>query len=787
MPLQKILFKAGVNRENTRYTTEGGWYECDKIRFRQGNPEKIGGWAPFSSNTFLGVCRALWNWVTLAGDNLIGAGTNLKYYINKGSAFYDITPIRETVTLTNPFTAINSSAVITVADVAHGCITGDFVTFSGAGLTGLGGNITIPVLTGEFQVTVLDADSYTITVSAIANATDVAGSPGGGTVVTQYEANTGPSYQIPLTGWGAGGWGVGTWGIGQSVSDPLQLWSNYNFGEDLLYGPRGGGVYYWNASIGTSPIQMTISIAAPGVITLPLGFSLPNGTALTLISSGALPTGFSVGTTYFVANSTGNTFNLATSLNTPTTLTSVVITGTAGQFSCTASAVSLAVGQSLTLSGTYGGTGSIAGYTDPTTYYIVATNGSTTFTLSTTPGGAGVTTTAGTPTGLTYTLSTTINTSGTQSGLQYVSQRGINLALTSDTSCPIYQNYLLVSDASRFVLVFGTNDYGSTTLDPMLIRWSDQENPFVWAPAITNQAGSIRLSHGSEIVTAIQSRQEIVTFTDQAVYSLQYLGPPFVWKTELLGDNTSIMGPNAVTLASGVVYWMGVDKFYMYDGRVQTLNCDLRRYVFQDLNILQRQQVYAGTNEGFNEIWWFYCSNNSLISDRYVVYNYLEKIWYYGTMGRTAWLDSGLLSYPIAATYNNLLVNQEDGIDDLETGMALPINAYISSSEFDIGDGHNFGFVYRIIPDLTFAGSTTDAAQVTMTLYPMQNSGSGAGNPGSAAVTRSTSYNITEKFTGQIYTRVRGRQMIFKIESTEIGTNWQLGAPRIDIRPDGRR
>jgi len=787
MPLSKILFKAGVNRENTRYTTEGGWYECDKIRFRQGNPEKIGGWTPFSVDTFLGVCRALWNWVTLAAENLVGTGTNLKYYINKGSAFYDITPIRETVTLTNPFTATNGSAVITVADTAHGCGTGDFVTYSGAGITGLGGNITIAVLTGEFQVTVIDDNSYTITVSATANATDVAGSPGGGSVVTQYQLNVGPDIQVPLTGWGVGGWGLGTWGNGQVVVNSLQLWSNYNFGEDLVYGPRGGGLYYWKASVGVSNIQFTITIGAAAVVTLPVGFYIANGTAISLTSTGALPTGLSVGPLYYVVNSTGNTFNLATSATPSATLTSVVITGIAGQFSCAASSVALAVGQSLTLSGTYGGTGSITGYTDPTTYYIVATNGSTTFTLSTTPGGAGVTTTAGTPTGLTYTLSTVISTSGTQSGLQYVSQRGINLALLGDADTPLFQNYLLVSDASRFLLAFGTNDYGSTVLDPMLIRWSDQENPFVWTPAITNQAGSIRLSHGSEIVTAIQSRQEIVVFTDQAVYSLQYLGPPFVWKTELLGDNISVMGPNAVALASGVIYWMGVDKFYMYDGRVQTLGCDLRRYVFQDLNIQQRQQVYAGTNEAFNEIWWFYCSSDSTVSDRYVVYNYLEKVWYYGTMGRTAWLDSGLLSFPIAATYNGLLVNQEDGIDDFETGTAAPINAYISSSEFDIGDGHNFGFVYRIVPDLTFAGSTADAAQVTMTLYPMQNSGSGVSYSGSAPVTRSTSYNITEKFTGQIYTRVRGRQMIFKIESTATGTTWQLGAPRIDMRPDGRR
>jgi hypothetical protein len=699
VPLSKIVFKPGVNRENTRYTTEGGWYECDKVRFRQGNPEKIGGWTRYSVNTFLGVCRALWNWITLAGQNLVGAGTNLKYYINQGGYFYDVTPIRETGTLTNPFSATLASAVITVADTAHGCTTNDFVTYSGASLAGLGGNITAAVLTGEFQVTVLDANSYTITVSVTANATDVSGSPGGGTVVTQYQVNTGPETQVPLVGWGAGPWGGGVWGVGESTATSLRIWNHYNFGEDLVYGPRGSGIYYWKASVGVSPVQSTISIGTPGVVTMPVGYSITNGTGITLTTTGALPGGLAVGTVYFVVNSTGNTFNLAATV-----------------------------------------------------------------------GGAAITT-----------------TTGSASGTYFVSQRGIDLTLLSDADCPIFQNSLIVSDASRFLLVFGTNDYGGTVLDPMLIRWSDQENPFVWAPSITNQAGSIRLSHGSEIITVIQSRQEIVVLTDQAVYSLQYLGPPFVWKTELLGDNISVAGPNAVVLASGVTYWMGIDKFYMYDGRVQTLSCDLRRYVFQDINIEQRQQIYGGTSEAYNEIWWFYCSTGSTVNDRYVVYNYLEKIWYYGTMGRTAWLDSGLQPFPLAATYSNRLVNQEDGIDDQETNTPVAIDAYISSSEFDIGDGHNFGFVYRIIPDLTFAGSTADAAQVTMTLYPMQNSGSGTGNPGSAPVTRSTTYNITEEFTGQIYTRVRGRQMIFKIQSTTAGTNWQLGAPRIDIRPDGRR
>lgn len=709
MPLKKLLLKPGVNRENTRYTTEGGWYECDKIRFRQGNPEKIGGWTPFSSRTFEGICRSLWSWVTLAGETLVSLGTSVKFYISRGSFFYDVTPIRATAVLTNPFTATEGSNTISTFAEDHGCKVGDSVEFSGAGISGLGGNVTVDKLTGTFVVTaVINADVFSFAVDAVADAADVAGSPGGGTVVTQFVVSGGPPYQIPLTGWGAGAWGLGAWGTGTSQTSPMQLWSQANFGEDLVYGPRGGGVYYWSARIGVTPVSCTISIGSPALITLPAGYNVDPGLALTFTSSGVLPTGLTVGQIYFAQNTSGTTFNVSKSL-----------------------------------------------------------------------GGA------------------LIATSGTQSGVQRVSNRGISLAPAPLGACdaggPLFQNRTIVSDASRFILVFGTNDYGKTEMDPMLIRWSAQEDPFTWFPAPTNQAGSLRLSNGSEIIAAIQSKQEIVVLTDQAVYALQYLGPPFVWGSQILGDNISIVGPNAVTVAAGSVFWMGVDKFYSYDGRVQTLNCDLRRFVFGDFNQQQRQQVYASTNEGFNEIWWFYCSANSVMNDRYVVYNYLEQIWYYGSLDRTAWLDSGLLPYPIAATPNGRLVNHENGVDDNVDGNVQPMHSFISSSEFDIDDGHNFSFVWRMLPDLTFAGSTglpstgTPLPEVTLTLYPMQNSGSGASAAGNMKVLRGTSYNITEEYTGQVYTRLRGRQMIFKIDSDTIGTNWQLGAPRIDIRPDGRR
>ena len=703
MPLQKILFKPGVNKENTRYTTEGGWYDCDKVRFRQGTPEVIGGWIPAFDGTYQGVCRSLWNWVTLGGSELIGVGTNLKFYIEQGSLYYDVTPIRATSTINNnPFVATNGSAIITVTDTNHGGVTGDFVTYSGA--VGLGGNITATVLNTEHQITVLDADTYTFVASATANSTDASGSPGGGaSVVAAYQVNVGPAIPVPLTGWGAGAWGqVGTtWGNSGTSTSQLRLWNQINYGEDLVYGPRTGGLYYWNATDGVTSRGVLLNslggtaaftFASPTVVTSTVAYT--EGAAIQF-SGASLPSGVAANTTYYVYNVEGLTFNLLD-----------------------------AAGNEINAAAAGSGTVSLI------------------------------------------------------------------------VDVPTVQNNIVVSDTSRFILIFGCNDYGSSVLDPMLIRWSNQDDPYNWTPNATNQAGSVRLSHGSEIVTTVQARQEVVVFTDSAVYSLQYLGPPFVWSSQLLGDNISIISPNAAVIASGIVYWMGVDKFYQYDGRLQTLNCDLRRFVFSDINQEQNLQVFCGTNEGFNEVWWFYCSANSTTVDKYVIYNYLEKIWYYGTMERTAWLDSGLQSFPIAAKYNSStltgnLINHETGLNDNTTGTVTAINAYISSSEFDIGDGHNFGFVWRVLPDLTFenaeAAPNGDPASVSMTLYGLANSGSGVTSSATQPVAKSNTYVITEQFTGMIFTRMRGRQMIFKIDSNQVNTTWQLGAPRIDIRPDGRR
>jgi hypothetical protein len=615
----------------------------DKVRFRSGYPEKIGGWITDSgtsnatlappAGSFWGVCRSLFNWITLSSYNLLGVGTNLKFYIQNGSGgtFYDITPIRATTAAGDvTFAATNGSTTLTVTDTAHGAQAGDFVTYSGA--VSLGGVITATVLNKEYQVVAVTSNNaYTITSTVAANASDVGN--GGSATVGTYQITTGSDVYTVSVGWGAGGWGGITtgytstgWGspapAGVGLGSQLRLWSQASFGEDLIFNPRGGGLYLWEVN------------ANPNIF--------DRGTLLT----------------------------------------------------------------------------------------------------------------------------------------------------TGDT--PDICNFVMVSDASRFVLCFGVNDYGSAVQNPMLVRWSDQEDYTQWTPAITNQAGSFTLSDGSVIITATQARQEILVWTDSALYSMQYLGPPYVWGFQVLSTNLSIVSPNATSTVNNISYWMGVDKFYMYSGRVETLYCPLRQYIFNDINLSQAFQFFSGTNEGFNEVWWFYCSADSTVIDRYVIYNHLEKIWYYGDLARTAWLDSSLRTSPMATGYNGQLIYHESGVDDGTTNPPSPIASFCQSADINIGDGHNYGFGYRMIPDVTFNGSTVNNPSVTFTLRPRQNPGSNYSTSATPTVTSTQNYQSTrnyevQQFTEIVYVRVRGRQMAFRISSNTLGTQWQLGVPSIDIRPDGRR
>jgi hypothetical protein len=747
MPLQKLLFKPGINRENTSYANEGGYYAANKIRFRSGQPEKVGGWTADTgtnlsalkptTGTVWGVCRALWNWLNLTGYNLLALGTNFKYYIQSGTNgfYYDVTPLRTTTTAGEvTFAASTGSTTITVSDAGHGAQTGDFVTYSGA--VSLGGNITATILNAEFQITYLSSNQYTITSSVAATAGD--SSNGGGSVVGAYQITTGNAVYTQNVGWGAGTWGGVILGTATNQLD--------------------GAI---NNSVTTITVDSTTGFTATGNILIDqetISYTAVTGTQFTGCTRGLSGTGSGA-----AASHADNALVVQS-----TTFTGWGASAPAGQ----------GIGQQLrTWSQSTFGEDLIFNARGGALYYWANSASANTFNRGQLLGPS----------------ATVVTKSG---------------SITTDSSCPTVANFVMASDASRFVLAFGVNDYGSVIQDPLLIRWSDQESFATWLPAVTNQAGSYRLSHGSQIITSMQTRQEILVLTDSAIYSMQYLGPPYVWSFQIMGDNISIAGPNAIATANNITYWMGTDKFYMYSGRVQTLPSTLREYVYNDINLTQSFQFMAGTNEGYSEVWWQYCSANSDVIDRYVIYNHLDNVWYYGDwvnytgtayQGRTAWLDSPLRAYPMAATYgvaggssNTLLVYHESGVDDGTVNPSVPIVAQVTSSDFDIGDGHNFGFVWRLIPDLTFDGSDVNQPTAMFTVLPRANSGAPYGNSNNPDVVSTQNYQNTrtyaiQEFTQQVYVRIRGRQMAFKVSSDELGVQWQLGVPRIDIRPDGRR
>ena len=798
MPLQKLTFRPGVNREGTDYANEGGWYDCDKIRFRSGFPEKIGGWIRASNFTYQGVARALWNWIDLDGTNYLGVGTNLKYYIEKGGFYYDVTPIRKTVNpmANNPFASAFSTlnggisatattitltsaasfpnaggiikidseemvyngvssntltgvergyngttaathntganvgcATITVTDIANGVIQNDFVTFSGA--TAFAGFSTTNLNAEQQVYRVINSTKYTFNVDGVFSTSQASG--GGAAVVAEYQINTGLNVYVIGTGWGAGVWPVPTV-------------------RTLT------GAFTTTSGSGT----VTVADTAHGLTTGQI-VRFTGATAVGGLSAPLLDRSFSI--TYVNANSYtiamgndgyGTAITASSSATGGGTVTAYYQVGTRGWGQAS---ITTGVGQQLRLwsNDNFG-----------QNLVIAPRNGEVYYWLDNT----GVSARAE----LLSVLSTAAGFSG-----QFVPNQTLEVSASS---------------IQRFVICFGANPYDptdpDTTFDPMLVRWSDQENPYQWVPDITNQAGEFRLSSGSTIVTSINTRQEILIWTDSALYTMQYLGPPYVYKFDILMDNISIISPNSAITINNITYWMGDGKFYQYSGRVETLPCSLRQYIFNDINKDQSYQIFAGSNEGYNEVWWFYCSTNSNVVDKYVIYNYLDKVWYYGSMARTAWLDSGIRQFPMAADYNERILFHESNVDDVAGLSPIPINAYIQSSDFDIGDGHNFGFVWRILPDINFNGSNVNQPFVTMTIKPRQNSGAPYGASANPTVQSDDNYGVSrgyniQEFDGQVYTRLRGRQMAFRIESTTLGVSWQLGTPRIDIRNDGRR
>ena len=735
MPLQKLQFRPGLNREGTDYSNEGGWYDGDKVRFRSGFPEKIGGWTQLSNNQYAGTCRSLWVWADAdlgSGNTYIGLGTNSNYYIYQGGIYYDITPIIQTDTLSNPFTG-NGTSTVKITDASYSPNVGDsvYITSTSPVSSSVGWGVdaygtdswggyygTGVTISGNYTVTsVISGTQYTISI-----APSVATGTGGGTVTIAYKYPAGLNVYVVGNGWGAGPYSRGTWGSAYSVGigQQLRLWSNDNYGADLVLAPRGGPIFYWQDSNGVS-------------------------TSATYLSS--------------IAN-TNTAFSATTS--------SAAISFSSGATSITVSAsVASSVYPYMVITGTGLPTNTQVAYT-----YVT---GATTVPITTT-------------------------TTASGSGSYNFSYAGGYV--------PTKTYQVITSAIQEFVIAFGANSYtpgasstvvngsqvSNSAFNPMLVRWSDQANAYQWVPQVTNQSGEFTLTNGSYIMGARATRQEILVWTDSCLYSMQYLGAPYVWGFQVLMDNISVMSPNSMITINNVTYWMGRDRFYMYSGRVEVLPCSLRQYIFADINENQAYQVFAGSNAAFNEIWWYYVSNSSggTTVDKYVVYNYLDRVWYYGSLNRSAWFESGILPYPIAADYNGRLLNHEVGCDDGATTTLQPIYSYVQSSDFDIGDGHNFGFVWRILPDVNFNSSTANQPSVTMTVKPRQNSGTPYGTADSPQVQSAQNYTTVpeytiQQFTGQVYTRLRGRQMAFRIESSDLGVAWQLGSPRIDIRPDGRR
>lgn len=715
MPLQKLQLRPGLNREGTDYSNEGGYFDGDKIRFRSGFPEKIGGWIRLNANYFLGMCRSLWNWATLQNDNLLGVGTNLKYYIEQGGVYNDITPITFTDTYTN---CISTGFTTLVAN-----LTSNATTLQLANVTYFPqNNGLIKINTEHIYYASLTANVATGVVRGYNNTTPTSHIAGANVASAFFAVNDNSNAidnQFLIISNASSVGGINAAVINQEHQAQKYVATGPFFA--LASTPDGNSA---NATFATSQV-----VNAGGTITI--DYEVPPGLDVYTLGNGwgAAPWGY-----YGWGN-----------------------------------AAPVTVGQQLRIwtNDNYGQD------------LVFAPRGGSIFYWSATTG---------------------LSIRG-----KYLSDLANVASAGSGQWVPHTVNEVVASDIQRFVIAYGANPYDpsdpESEFDPMLVRWSDQENPYEWVPSVTNQSGEYRLSHGSYLVTTINTRQEILVFTDSTIYSQQYLGPPYVWGFQVLMDNISIMGPNTVITVNNVTYWMGTDKFYMYSGRVETLPCSLRQYVFNDINKDQSWQVYAGSNEGYNEVWWVYCSENSTLVDRYVIYNYLDRVWYYGTLVRTSWLDSGIRPNPMATDVfgydfqgNPLgrVIYHEVGNDDSAGDTTVPITAYVQSSDFDIGDGHNFGYIWRLLPDVNFNNSSANNPSVTMYLRPRQNSGA-AYLPTDATTTTSANnftnvpqYTIQE-FTGQVYTRLRGRQIAFKIQSDGLGVAWQLGTPRIDIRNDGRR
>jgi hypothetical protein len=713
MPLTKLQFKPGINREVTSYSNEGGWRDCDKIRFRFGFPEKMGGWEKYTSSTYLGTARALHNWIALDGSNYLGIGSHLKYYIEEGGTLNDITPIRTTTAAGDvTFAATNGSTTITVTDTSHGANQFDFVTFSGA--VSLGGVITAAVLNIEYQIArIVDANTYEVTAAVAANSSDTGN--GGSSVVGEYQINVGLNTTVGGTGWTAGLYGGLT-------TTALQTTVNE------------GGVL--SASDTTITVTSATGIVASDVILIGNELILVGG-----ISSNDL-----------TSCTRGHS-------------------GTAAASHADGSVVQLALGNANPADDFSGWGQAASGGLTATTQIRLWSHDNFGEDLLINPRDDEI-----------YYWDRTNN----------LSTRAVKLNSIAGTkrSVPTLCKQILVSDRDRHVIAFGSDGInasssavdGDGTQDPLLIRFSDQENPTEWYPTSANTAGDLRLGAGSSFVQAVETKREILVWTDTALTSMRFIGPPFTFGLQQLSSNITIMSPNSAVSTEDFVFWMGIDTFYVYAGQTQTLPCTVKDKVFLDFNLSEREKVVAGVNSEFSEVTWFYPSAGASDNDRYVTYNYLEKVWYFGTIERTAWLDRGTRTFPVAVG-DGYIYNHEFGYDD--DGAAM--NSFIESAAIDIGDGDRFTYLRKVIPDLTFDGSTNLATpQATFTVKARNNPGADFDSTQSGTTTR-TQATPVEEFTEQLDLRVRGRSFALRVESGALGSKWKLGSPRVDIRQDGRR
>ncbi len=711
MPLTKLQFRPGINQEVTSYSNEGGWRDCDKIRFRFGYPEKLGGWEKFSSSTYLGSARALHNWIALDGSNYLGIGTHLKYYIEEGGSFNDITPIRLTTGSGDvTFAATNGSTTITVTEAAHSAVENDFVTFSGA--ASLGGLITAAVLNIEYQiVSVINANSYTITASVAANSSDTGN--GGSSTVGTYQINVGLDSTVGGTGWGAG-----------------------------LYGGVAAGA-----------LETTINEG---------GTFSDSDTTLTVTSG----TGIANNDLILIDNEILKVTNVSTNDLTVTRAQS----GTEASTHADGATVTLISGNASAANDYFGWGDAASGGLTTTTQIRLWSHDNFGEDLLINARDGGI-----------FYWDRTNN----------LSTRAVELSTRTGTkrSVPTIAKQVLVSDQDRHVLAFGCDGLGGASdtqgdgvQDPLLIRFSSQEDPVTWYPLATNTAGDLRLGSGSTFVQAVETKREILVWTDTALFSLRFIGPPFTFGLSQLASNITIMGPNAAVATEDVVYWMGIDNFYVYAGQTQQLPCSVKQKVFGDFNTAESDKVTSGINSEFSEIFWFYPSASSTENDKYVIYNYGEKVWYFGSLARTAWLDRGTRANPLAAG-SQYIFNHEIGFDDDGSAMT----SFIESAAIDIGDGDKFTYIRRVIPDLTFLGSTNlSSPQAVFTVKSRRFPGASFDNTDSGTAIGSISGDV-ETFTEQLHIRSRGRSFAVRVESTALGTKWKLGSPRVDLRPDGRQ